>query len=67
MTWLGVRGAVEPKAFARRRWDMWRYVELLPVQDEANLVSLGEGLTPLVALRGTPARSLGFETRRGRC
>jgi len=28
--------------------DMWRYFELLPVVDEKNIVSLGEGFTPLV-------------------
>ena len=28
---------------------MWRYGPLLPVTDPANIVSLGEGLTPLVA------------------
>jgi threonine synthase len=27
---------------------MWRYREMLPVQDSANIVSLGEGFTPLV-------------------
>jgi len=27
---------------------LWRYKELLPVRDEANIVSLGEGMTPLV-------------------
>ena len=36
-------------------------LELLPVQDEANVVSLGEGLTPLVALRRHARASLGFE------
>lgn len=29
---------------------MWRYHELLPVRDEANIVSLGEGMTPLYAI-----------------
>ena len=27
---------------------LWRYREVLPVQDDANLVSLGEGFTPLI-------------------
>jgi threonine synthase len=31
-----------------RRSDMWRYRELLPVSDERNIVSLGEGFTPLL-------------------
>ena len=35
---------------------LWRYRELLPLQDDANLVSLGEGYTPLV-----DANSLGGE------
>ncbi|WP_067929423.1 threonine synthase [Alicyclobacillus shizuokensis] len=29
---------------------LWRYHELLPVQEEQNVVSLGEGMTPLVPL-----------------
>jgi threonine synthase len=44
----GVRKAVAPHDFAARRWDMWRYRELLPVRDPANIVALGEGMTPLV-------------------
>ena len=31
-----------------RRSDMWRYREVLPVQSDSNLISLGEGLTPLI-------------------
>jgi threonine synthase len=31
-----------------RRNDLWRYHELLPVESEENVVSLGEGMTPLV-------------------
>ncbi len=27
---------------------MWRYSEVLPIQDSANIVSLGEGFTPLI-------------------
>ncbi len=47
--------------FAGRRWDMWRYWELLPVRDQSNLISLGEGLTPLVKVRSEVARALGLE------
>src|SRR5947207_11114577 len=43
-----LRQAITPADFAIRRWDMWRYAELLPVRSAANVVSLGEGLTPLV-------------------
>jgi threonine synthase len=39
---------------------MWRYWELMPVRDQANVVTLGEGLTPLLtSARG--ARALGLE------
>src|ERR1041385_7041163 len=31
-----------------RRPDLWRYRELLPVADDANIVTLGEGWTPLL-------------------
>lgn len=37
-----------PDAMASRTSTMWRYREVLPVQDEANIVTLGEGGTPLV-------------------
>lgn len=33
---------------ATREPTMWRYREFLPVQDEENIVSLGEGFTPLI-------------------
>jgi threonine synthase len=39
--------------FARRS-DIWRYRELLPVRREDNIVTLGEGWTPLL-----PAKTLG--------
>src|ERR1700732_252805 len=57
----GVRRAVTPDDFARRRWEMGRYWELLPVRAAANVVSLGEGLPPLVEVRREVARALGFE------
>ena len=31
-----------------RRPDLWRYREVLPVADDANIVTLGEGWTPLL-------------------
>jgi threonine synthase len=57
----GVRNAVSPHDFATRRWDMWRYWELLPIRDAANVISLGEGLTPLVGVRVEALRALGME------
>jgi threonine synthase len=56
-----VQDAVTPEVFARRRWDMWRYAELLPIAEESNVVSLGEGLTPLVASGRHARAALGFE------
>ena len=36
-----------PDLLAKRGATLWRYRELLPIQDDANIVSLGEGWTPL--------------------
>ncbi len=36
---------------AGREWTMWRWRELMPVRDEANIVTLGEGMTPLLHLK----------------
>jgi len=35
---------------AARPADLWRYRELLPVKDPRNIVTLGEGMTPLLKL-----------------
>ncbi|HEV8457402.1 MAG TPA: threonine synthase [Methylomirabilota bacterium] len=56
-----LRQDVRPLDFAGRRWDMWRYSELLPVREEANVVTLGEGLTPLLSLRAAAAQAIGLE------
>lgn len=56
-----VRQAITPASFAGRRWDMWRYWELLPVRDPANAVSLGEGMTPLLHTRREAAAAVGLE------
>ena len=41
---------LRPADLVGRPATMWRYKELLPVRDEANIVSLGEGMTPLLPL-----------------
>ena len=41
---------------ARRPASMWRYKEMLPVRDERNVITLGEGMTPI-----TPADRTGAE------
>jgi len=40
--------AMTKEAVALRPPSMWRYRELLPVGDDANVVTLGEGMTPLL-------------------
>ena len=41
--------ALSPGIFASRIRSMWRYRELLPVRDDAHVISLGEGWTPLLS------------------
>ena len=50
--------ALSKETLAARPPDMWRYREFLPVRQTANLVSLGEPMTPLVSLPNC-ARALG--------
>jgi threonine synthase len=45
-----VQAEVSPEDIAGRPPDLWRYHELLPVTDSGRVVSLGEGMTPLLAL-----------------
>src|SRR5271168_1828332 len=46
----GVKKALTKDALAQRPADMWRYRELLPVRKCADIVSLGEVMTPLIRL-----------------
>jgi len=39
------------QSLSQRAATMWRYAEVLPVQEAAHIVSLGEGWTPLVEAR----------------
>lgn len=43
-----VAAAVKPEVFATRPPSLWRYRELLPLPAEADPVTLGEGMTPLL-------------------
>src|SRR5688572_14545938 len=43
--------AVTPAIVAARQGGMWRYREFLPVREDDNIVSLGEGGTPLLRSR----------------
>jgi threonine synthase len=42
-----VAATVTPREIASRPPTLWRYHEVLPVRDQANVVSFGEGMTPL--------------------
>src|ERR1044071_4519897 len=42
------KDSLTKESLAGRRADLWRYREVLPVDDDANIVSLGEGWTPLL-------------------
>jgi threonine synthase len=46
----GVKQALTKETLAERPPDLWRYRELLPVRRAADIVSLGEAMTPLIAL-----------------
>ncbi|MDQ4038105.1 MAG: pyridoxal-phosphate dependent enzyme, partial [Actinomycetota bacterium] len=41
---------VDPDELARRPPNLWRYHQLLPVSAPEHVVSLGEGMTPMLAL-----------------
>ena len=43
-----VRSTLTKETLAGRRADLWRYREVLPVADDENIVSLGEGWTPML-------------------
>ncbi len=46
----GVRKALSKDMLAARAPDLWRYRELLPVRRAADIVSLGEAMTPIVPM-----------------
>lgn len=51
-----IRKSFSKEALAGRPATLWRYLDMLPVEDESNIVSLGETMTPLLT-----ARRLGAE------
>jgi threonine synthase len=46
-----VGAAFSKEMLKDREPTLWRYRELLPVKDPANIVSLGEGMTPLLPMK----------------
>lgn len=55
----GARKALSPSLLKDRPPNMWRYFEVLPVRDPDNVVTLGEGFTPIFHARRL-GRSLGM-------
>ena len=51
------RGSLTQAALADRPADMWRWRELLPIRNTADIVSLGENETPLVPFPRLAARA----------
>ncbi|ALE83165.1 threonine synthase [Pseudonocardia sp. HH130629-09] len=50
------RTLVTPADIAARPPDLWHYHEVLPVRDPAHVVTMGEGMTPLLPLPRAGAR-----------
>ena len=44
-------GSLTKEDLKNRKPDLWRYRELLPVRDPENIITLGEGMTPIVELK----------------
>ena len=51
-----VARTVSTSDIAARPGDLWRYRELLPVRDRRHVVTLGEGMTPILPLRSYGSR-----------
>ncbi|GAB2998164.1 threonine synthase [Amycolatopsis acidiphila] len=52
-----VRETVQPQDIATREATLWRYHEVLPVHSPEHIVSLGEGMTPLLPVPGYGKRA----------
>jgi len=46
-----VKAVFNKEMLKEREPNLWRYLELLPVKDPKNIISLGEGMTPLLHLK----------------
>ena len=53
------RAAMRKDVLSARDATMWRYREVMPVENPANIMTLGEGMTPLLPLPNV-ARRLGL-------
>ena len=48
---INMQPQIEPDSVQKRPPTMWRYREALPLVDDRNIISFGEGFTPLVPFR----------------
>ncbi|RNF41191.1 threonine synthase [Planococcus salinus] len=48
--WDQLKAELKREDVTARKGDLWRYHELLPVEEEQNVITLGEGMTPLVSM-----------------
>jgi threonine synthase len=46
-----LRKVLKPEDLKERNADLWRYREMLPVENKDNIVSLGEGMTPFLPMK----------------
>ncbi|MEI9478072.1 MAG: threonine synthase [Deltaproteobacteria bacterium] len=51
-----LKGALRKSDLLNRHSSLWRYRELLPVRREENVITLGEGMTPLIPLKKIGSR-----------
>lgn len=45
-----LRKDVSKERFEKRINSLWKYHELLPVKDDSNIITLGEGMTPIIEM-----------------
>ncbi|MDR0579068.1 MAG: threonine synthase [Campylobacteraceae bacterium] len=55
-----VKSAFFRAKLSARPYNLWRYKEFLPIENEKNIVSLGEVITPLLKLKNL-GKTLGFK------
>ena len=59
-----LKTAIRPSDLCDRPWNLWRYRELLPLRDPEHVVTLGEGMTPVLRIPAHVAARFGVTTGR---
>ncbi|TDL30857.1 threonine synthase [Jeotgalibacillus sp. S-D1] len=49
--YAGIKAQLTKETLVKRKPDLWRYHELLPVKNKENVTSFGEGMTPLIEMK----------------